>query len=210
MKTKLIALTIGILVIFIVILVSIFRWAMTIELVQSPVKIEWQKAIIYRKEFKDYKFKNMKNKAVEGIKFIDEYYKEYPSELPTPTPTPKIEGKAEILPKKKTIVESFPKYLTDNGASNREKALAWIAERWSGDDLTAFDNILKKESGYRADAINEIGAGGICQAYPASKMGCEVSNEALECQLNWCNQYIISRYGTPTQAYIFHTANNWF
>ena len=209
MKTKLIALTIGILVIFIVILVTIFRWAVTIEFVQSPVKIEWQKAIIYRKEYKGYKFKNMQNKAVEGIKFIDEYYKEYPSELPTPTPTPKIEGKGEILPKK-TIVESFPKYLTDNGASNREKALAWIAERWSGDDLTAFDNILKKESGYRADAVNEIGACGIGQAYPCEKMGCQVSDDDLMCQLEWVNRYIVNRYGSPSEAWSFHLLENYY
>lgn len=206
MNTKKIALTLGLMLIFITVTVLVFQWALTIEKVQMPFVIERQQAIIYRKEFKDYKYKQMYNKATQGLEMIDQFEREYP---PTPTPTPKEQARGEIVTKS-TTVAPIPKYLTNDGSANRGRALAWIQQRWSGDDVTAFDNILKKESGYRADAVNEIGAGGICQAYPASKMGCNISNDDLMCQLEWCNSYIISRYETPSKAYGFHVINNWF
>jgi len=129
--------------------------------------------------------------------------------IPKSTIVPKVSPTPTQVPKSSQI-EAFTKYLTDNGASNRERALAWIATKWQGDNLTAFDNIIKKESGYRADAVNEIGAGGICQAYPAEKMPCELSDNDLMCQLEWCNNYIVNRYKTPAEAWSFHLENNWF
>jgi len=129
--------------------------------------------------------------------------------MPKATIVPKVSQ----TPTKEPIqgqIEALTKYLTDSGASNREKALAWIATKWQGDNLTAFDNIIKKESGYRADAVNEIGAGGICQAYPSTKMPCKLADDDLMCQLEWCNNYIVNRYGAPKNAWDFHLENNWF
>jgi len=107
-------------------------------------------------------------------------------------------------------IESFPKYLTDQGSLNREKVLVLLNERYSETDVTAMDNIFKKESGYRADALNEIGAGGVCQAYPASKMPCQLTTDDLMCQVEWCLQYVENRYGSPEEAWNFHIINNWF
>jgi len=120
--------------------------------------------------------------------------------LPSVTPTPKP----------KATIQSFPKYLTDNGAKNRDKILALASAKYQGDDLVALDNIIKKESGYRPEALNEIGAGGICQAYPSSKMGCPLSQDGLNCQLDWCINYINNRYGSPSKAWNFHQQQNWF
>lgn len=122
-------------------------------------------------------------------------------EVASPTPTPTVEP---IMP----IILPVEKYLTDAGASNRSKGLEIITAKWSGDNVTAFDNIIKKESGWRADAVNEIGACGIGQALPCEKMGCSL--EDLECQVNWVDRYIVSRYGTPLNAWSFWLANNWY
>jgi len=120
--------------------------------------------------------------------------------LPSPTPTPI----------KKTTIPSFPKYLTDQGAINRMNILTMARQEYQGDDLIAFDNIIKKESGYRPDAINEIGAGGIGQAYPASKMNCPLDQSGLECQYQWVKSYIKNRYGSPVKAWNFHQKENWY
>ena len=126
-----------------------------------------------------------------------------PKNAPILSPTPKVKSKASI--------SSFPKYLTDNGAKNREQVLAWASQKYSGDELVALDNIFKKEAGYRPDAINEIGACGIGQALPCEKMGCPLDQSGLECQFNWVVKYIENRYqGSPIIAWNFHLKNNWY
>ena len=122
--------------------------------------------------------------------------------LPSPTPTPKPQT---------YYIKSFPKYLTDQGAINRMNILAMAKERYQGNELIAFDNILKKEAGYRPDAVNEIGACGIGQALPCEKMGCPLDQSGLECQFNWVVKYIENRYqGSPIIAWNFHLKNNWY
>jgi hypothetical protein len=152
---------------------------------RSPLVINWQSPIIARK--------------MPVIKTVKPEATPVPKVSPTPTDKP-LQGQ----------IEPFPKLLTTEAVNYREKALDWIATHWQNDDLTAFDNIIKKESGYRPDALNEIGAGGICQAYPSSKMPCKLADDDLMCQLEWCNNYIVSRYGTPSEAWSFHLASNWF
>lgn len=132
---------------------------------------------------------------------------------PKPTPKP-AQTKKRIVPQveaSEPVIESFPKYLTDQGDINRTHILSYMEQQgYDENNITAMDNIFKKESGYRADALNEIGAGGICQAYPASKMGCQLTTEDLMCQVDWCLSYVNSRYGSPVEAWDFHIINNWF
>lgn len=121
----------------------------------------------------------------------------YNRTTPTITPTPTIVKKA-IVP--------YKKYLTVEAAQARTKIIPIIHAKWSTeDDRIAFDNILKVESGYRLDAINEIGACGIGQSLPCSKMNCplDYSEEALHCQVTWVHAYIERRYGTPSAAWDF-------
>ncbi len=135
----------------------------------------------------------------------------------TPTPRRKEGPKKSILPsptstpKPQSYIQSFPKYLTEQGAVNRMNVLAMAKERYQGNELIAFDNILKKEAGYRPDAVNEIGACGIGQALPCEKMGCPLDQSGLECQFNWVVKYIENRYqGSPIIAWNFHLKNNWY
>lgn len=126
-----------------------------------------------------------------------------PTLTPTPTSTP--------TPVAKPKVSSFKKYLTDQGAANREWVLNYAKTHYSGDELIAFDNILKKEAGYRPDALNEIGAGGIAQAYPHTKMGCPLTQEGLQCQVDWFISYLENRYqGSPLIAWEWHLTHGWY
>lgn len=183
----------------------------------SPVFLRVRSPFVQRVDAK--KYADRENAIIDEVtKWLIQYnedpatrldFKKEVEKKSVQTPEPKTQGKTEISSNSSTVA-SFPKYLNDEGAANREKALVWLKSKYSGDDLIAFDNILKKESGYRASAVNEIGAGGICQAYPAAKMGCNLSPDDLMCQLQWCDSYITSRYGSPTKAYQFHIVNNWF
>lgn len=115
---------------------------------------------------------------------------------------------ARINPPKKGIVESdiepYKKYLTEQGAKTRQTVLKIAEQVYSGQDLVAFDNLIKAESGYRYDALNEIQAGGLGQALPYTKMGCELTEEDIPCQVNWMMGYIDRRYhGSPTEAWLF-------
>lgn len=132
---------------------------------------------------------------------------------------PIITPKARKMPKKArltptptvTSLNSFKKYLTENGAQTREQVLKIAGETYSGDSLVAFDNIMKKEAGYRLDAINSSsGACGIAQAHPCEKMGCPLDQSGLECQTKWAIKYITNRYGDPLLAWNFHLGNGWY
>lgn len=125
-----------------------------------------------------------------------------PTEIITPTPTEQ--------PKKK--LQSFKKYLTPEGFQAREKVLEMARAKYTGDDLIAFDNLMKKEAGYQMDIVNSIGACGMGQAYPCEKMQCplDYTDEAIECQYKWVTQYIDNRYKTPSLAWAFHVKNNWY
>lgn len=107
-------------------------------------------------------------------------------------------------------IEPFNKYLTEQGIKTREIVLAHLSKYYSGNDLIASDNILKKEAGYRYDAINEIGACGIVQALPCEKLGCPLTEEGIICQTQWFIGYLNRRYGSPTNAWKFHLENNWY
>lgn len=119
---------------------------------------------------------------------------------------------AQILAQKQAIktVAPFRKFLSDQGAKYRDIVLSHITRYFSGADVMAFDNIIKKESSYNPYVVNEIGAGGICQAYPHTKMPCPLDESGLLCQADWCAKYMINRYGSPTNSWQFHLVNNWF
>lgn len=68
------------------------------------------------------------------------------------------------------------------------------------DEAKAF--IYQHESGNDPYAVNpKSGAGGLCQALPFKKMGCELGD--YTCQDNWCERYMKERYGTWNAAVTF-------
>ncbi len=107
-------------------------------------------------------------------------------------------------------ITPFKKYLTVKGEETRQAVLKIAEQVYSEDNLLAFDNILKKESGYRFDAVNEIGACGMGQALPCEKMNCPLSEEGIACQTEWIMGYIDRRYGNPIKAWEHHLQVNWY
>ena len=122
--------------------------------------------------------------------------------------------KKGIIPKveaKEYKLEEFPKYLTDQAVGTRKRVMAYLSKYYSGNELIAFDNLIKKESGYRYDAVNpDSGACGMPQSLPCLKMGCTLDEGGEMCQAEWMRVYIENRYGSPMEAYKFHLENNWY
>jgi hypothetical protein len=65
--------------------------------------------------------------------------------------------------------------------------------------------IYMHESGCRTNAVNEIGACGIGQANPCSKMPCSLSDYA--CQNQFFTNYAMQRYGSWEAAYNYWVAH---
>lgn len=120
-----------------------------------------------------------------------------------------IKKKLEV--KIEPTITPYPKYMTKTSFELRNTILSYLKSKLKNEnEIIAFDNIIKKESGYNPVVINEIGAGGLCQAYPYTKMNCELSWEDWKCQVDWCLNYIESRYQNSINAWNFHLVNNWF
>jgi hypothetical protein len=121
------------------------------------------------------------------------------------------EGGYKVLTKEvEEKITPFPKLLNQKEFELRNEILEYVKDKLTENQIIAFDNIIKKESGYNPASKNDIGAGGLCQAYPFEKMGCELKSEDWKCQVNWCLKYIENRYKNPIEAWKFHLVNNWF
>lgn len=76
-------------------------------------------------------------------------------------------------------------------------------------DYGYVDYIISRESGWSPTAQNaSSGAAGLPQALPYSKTGC-AWGDAI-CQLQWANNYAVSRYGSWYNAYLFWSVNHWW
>lgn len=79
----------------------------------------------------------------------------------------------------------------------------WIAEAGIT-ETTSVDNIIAAESSCNPYALNASGACGIGQLIG----GCDTYDPVQ--QLIEMNAYVISRYGTWDNAWVFHLANGWY
>ncbi len=79
------------------------------------------------------------------------------------------------------------------------------------DDAVVVGELLSRESSLEPTAINRTSkACGLGQALPCSKMPCDLTEEATDCQLSWVKDYITTRYGTPAKALAFHNQKGWY
>jgi hypothetical protein len=90
----------------------------------------------------------------------------------------------------------------------KAQAQATLKDLGHEDAWYAVEYIGFKESSWNPTAINSIGACGLFQALPCSKLKCELSN--VDCQVRWATKYATTRYGSWHQAYAFWKANNWW
>lgn len=83
----------------------------------------------------------------------------------------------------------------------------------SGPEWAALVALWNAESGWDNKAVNSSsGATGIAQALPATKMSKPAQSPTFNAsaQIGWGLRYIKSRYGTPSKAWAFHKAHNWY
>lgn len=72
----------------------------------------------------------------------------------------------------------------------------------------AYAELVFRESGFHPLSVNSIGACGLGQANPCSKLPCELTN--VDCQLNWVKSYVENRYTTIDNALTFHNEKGWY
>ena len=78
---------------------------------------------------------------------------------------------------------------------------------------TAMETIVQRESGFNPYSQNSSsGAYGLCQSLPANKMATFGSDYLTNpiTQINWCLNYVKSRYGNPLNALYFWNQHGWF
>lgn len=112
---------------------------------------------------------------------------------PAPTPTP--------------VVTERPQPAYTGGKDDWLAAAGIPQSEWA-----AVDYIVSHESGWRPTVTNSIGAHGLCQALPASKMasaGADYMSNPVT-QLRWCSSYAAQRYGSWWSAYAFWSSNRWW
>lgn len=80
------------------------------------------------------------------------------------------------------------------------QCLDWMAQAGIPNTY-ATHKLIINESGCRTGAINPTsGACGIPQAYPCSKLPCELNADGAVCQLKWMDNYVKNRYGSWDNA----------
>ena len=67
-----------------------------------------------------------------------------------------------------------------------------------GNEWAALVTLVNNESGWRPYVVNEIGACGLFQSLPCSKLGAPLEN--IGNQARWGIGYIRDRYSTPSNA----------
>jgi hypothetical protein len=83
---------------------------------------------------------------------------------------------------------------------------------WDLEQFACLEKLWTKESGWNHLAANGIGAYGIPQALPGSKMATTGSDWETNpvTQIKWGLGYIDGRYGAPCSAWAHSQANNWY
>ena len=147
-----------------------------------------------------YKVRYENDEEVERTKISEEVVKE---------PTDKI-----VRVTKKVTSRSGAIRATGSKAEYQAYAKSRCADYgWSDSDFGYLVSLWDKESGWNPNAHNSYsGAHGIPQALPASKMAAYGSDYMTDykTQIDWGLNYIKSRYGTPTKAWIHSSSKGWY
>lgn len=84
---------------------------------------------------------------------------------------------------------------------------------WGQGEMSSLMTLWNKESDWRTTATNaSSGAYGIAQSLPGEKMASEGADwqTNYQTQIRWGLNYIKERYGSPSAAWAFHLAHNWY
>ena len=141
------------------------------------------------------------NTVTEGVPLPDPVEALEPIKaVKTTKAEPKEPVKAVVAPK--PVVKTVGDWVT--------QCYAWA--KAAGVPLNdAAIKLLERESHCNPSAWNaSSGAGGIPQALPFSKTGCELSVAGAVCQIKWFHNYCMVRYGSYEAALSHSLQMNWY
>ena len=124
----------------------------------------------------------------------------------TPTPTPKKKAQhGDII----GVVEASDiAYPYEGKVAFMDDAQRQVMRQVETTLGKGYAELIFRESGFHNMSVNSIGACGLGQALPCSKMACELSD--VPCQLEWVKNYVVRRYGTIEEALAFHDQKGWY
>lgn len=117
------------------------------------------------------------------------------------------------VPRRVVVVQPLKVAVKVSAAQWHEQCKGWARE--AGVLEADLDNamwLIGRESGCRIDAHNSSGATGIPQALPGSKMasaGADWQTNPVT-QLKWMNGYVVSRYGSWSNACAHSRSHGWY
>lgn len=123
----------------------------------------------------------------------------------TPSYTPTMEfTKKEIVASHTELAQQPKALLAVKETTKTQKTAisgsgaceAWMSEAGIA-KTPATTKLILNESGCKPNARNsKSGACGIPQAYPCSKLPCQLNSSGAVCQLKWMDGYVKERYGS--------------
>lgn len=128
-----------------------------------------------------------------------------PTKAILPSPTPKKRTMIKNVFASETKLKSYPYKEKIAYMDQGQKDVMTKVESTAGD---AYAELIFRESGFHPTSVNSIGACGLGQALPCSKMNCELTD--VDCQINWVKSYVERRYGTVEKALAFHDEKGWY
>lgn len=111
------------------------------------------------------------------------------------------------------VAPAAPVAVDDPSAAQAYAASLLPSYGWGQGEMSALITLWNKESDWRTTATNaSSGAYGIGQSLPADKMATEGADwqTNYQTQIRWGLNYIKERYGSPSAAWSFHLAHNWY
>ena len=131
------------------------------------------------------------------------------SASPKPSATPTPSQAAAPAP----AAPAAPVAVDDPSGAQAYAASILPSYGWGQGEMSALTTLWNKESDWRTTATNaSSGAYGIGQSLPAEKMATEGGDwqTNYQTQIRWGLNYIKERYGSPSAAWSFHLAHNWY
>lgn len=121
----------------------------------------------------------------------------------------KIQEQKEQEEKQRNVIarDRIPTY---NDSDVVKLAENIVLQEFDFNEWLAFYELVNRESGWQVGIYNKGGSGacGLGQALPCSKMGDAYGDP--EGEIRWTLEYIKGRYGSPSNALLFHSGHNWY
>ncbi|GAA4047494.1 hypothetical protein GCM10023063_38540 [Arthrobacter methylotrophus] len=140
-----------------------------------------------------------------------------PSQAPSPAPStgaPQAPAPAAPAPAPAAPAAPAAPVAVDDPAGAQAYAASVLSSYgWGPGEMSALTTLWNKESDWRTTATNaSSGAYGIVQSLPGEKMASEGADwqSNYQTQIRWGLNYIKERYGSPSAAWAFHLAHNWY